>query len=59
LPALLPHGVLLRRLAHTAGAAAIQEVTPAQLPARMVALYLFVVSLFATALGPASIAPAN
>lgn len=42
--------------AYTAGAAAIQKVTPARLRARMAALYLFVVSLFATALGPTSIA---
>jgi MFS family permease len=42
--------------AYTAGAAAIQKVTPARLRARMSALYLFVVTLFATALGPTSIA---
>lgn len=42
--------------AYTAGAAAVQKVTPPRLRARMAALYLFVVSLFATALGPTSIA---
>jgi MFS family permease len=43
-------------LAYTAGAAAIQKVSPPRLRARMSALYLFVVSLIATALGPTSIA---
>jgi MFS family permease len=42
--------------AYTAGAASIQKITPNRLRARMAALYLFVVSLFATALGPTSIA---
>jgi MFS family permease len=42
--------------AYTAGAAAIQKVAPSRLRARMAALYLFVVSLIATALGPTSIA---
>ncbi len=42
--------------AYTAGAAAVQKVTPSRLRARMAALYLFVVSLIATALGPTSIA---
>jgi MFS family permease len=41
---------------YTAGAAAIQKVTPGPLRARMSALYLFVVSVIATALGPTSIA---
>jgi len=43
-------------LAYTAGAAAIQKITPARMRAIMSALYLFVVSLIATALGPTSIA---
>jgi MFS family permease len=42
--------------AFAAGAAAIQKVTPGRLRARMSALYLFVVSVIATALGPTSIA---
>jgi MFS family permease len=42
--------------AYTAGAAAIQKIAPARLRARLSALYLFVVSVIATALGPTSIA---
>jgi MFS family permease len=42
--------------AYTAGAAAIQKLTPGRLRARMSALYLFVVTVIATALGPTSIA---
>jgi MFS family permease len=42
--------------AYTAGAAAIQKLTPGRLRARMSALYLFVVTIIATALGPTSIA---
>jgi MFS family permease len=42
--------------AYTAGAAAIQKVSPPRLRARMSALYLFVVTVIATALGPTSIA---
>jgi MFS family permease len=42
--------------AYTAGATAMQKVTPPRLRARMSALYLFVVSVIATALGPTSIA---
>jgi MFS family permease len=42
--------------AFAAGAAAIQKLTPSRLRARMSALYLFVVSLIGTALGPTSIA---
>jgi MFS family permease len=42
--------------AFAAGGAAIQKLTPSRLRARMSALYLFVVSLIATTLGPTSIA---
>ena len=42
--------------AYTAGAAAIQKLTPPRLRARMSALYLFVVSVIATAAGPTSVA---
>jgi len=42
--------------AYTAGATAIQKLTPAPLRARMSALYLFIVSVIATAIGPTSVA---
>jgi MFS family permease len=42
--------------AYTAGATAVQKLAPSRLRARMSALYLFVVSVIATAVGPTSVA---